>query len=54
IHQLYGWSELQTPCKIKTETKGPNVSILSAVSNDVIITLSQKKNCYYNCSWKRQ
>ncbi|KAL0084924.1 hypothetical protein F4703DRAFT_1981779 [Phycomyces blakesleeanus] len=43
MYTSYGWSVVWTPCKIKVETKGPNVSILGAISKDGIITLSRKK-----------
>jgi hypothetical protein len=41
MHRSYGWCEVGTPCKIKVETRRPNVSILGAISKDGLITLSR-------------
>jgi hypothetical protein len=54
MHRSYGWREVGTPCKIKVETKGPNVSILGAISKDGIITLSRKEIITVAVAEKRQ
>ncbi|CEG76976.1 hypothetical protein RMATCC62417_11795 [Rhizopus microsporus] len=43
MYRSYGWCEVGIPCKIKVETRGPNVSILGAISKDGLITLSRKE-----------
>ncbi|KAI8092407.1 uncharacterized protein B0P05DRAFT_526136, partial [Gilbertella persicaria] len=54
MHRSYGWSEVGTLCKIKVETKGPNVTILDANSKDSIITLSRKEIITVAAAGKRQ
>jgi transposase len=54
MHRSYGWCEVGTPCKIKVETRGPNVSILGAISKDGLITLSRKEIITTAAAGKRQ
>ncbi|PHZ15865.1 uncharacterized protein RHIMIDRAFT_233474 [Rhizopus microsporus ATCC 52813] len=43
MHRSYDWCEVGIPCKIKVEARGPNVSILGAISKVGLITLSKKE-----------
>ncbi|KAG2221165.1 hypothetical protein INT45_007742 [Circinella minor] len=45
MHRSQGWSEVGSPCKITTETKGPNISILGAINVHGVITLSRREAC---------
>lgn len=54
MHRSYGWSKVGTPRKIKVETKGPNVSIIGAISKDGIITLLRKEIITVAAAGKRQ
>ncbi|KAG2213700.1 hypothetical protein INT45_002554 [Circinella minor] len=40
MHRSQGWSEVGSLCKITTETKGPNISILGAITAHGVITFS--------------
>jgi transposase len=33
MHRAYGWSEKNVPCKMSLQTKGPNVTIIGAISS---------------------
>ncbi|KAG1243714.1 hypothetical protein G6F65_022230 [Rhizopus arrhizus] len=54
MYRSYGWGEVGPPCKIKVETRGPNVSILGAISKDSFIILSRKENITTAAAGKRQ
>ena len=45
MHRSQGWSGVGSPCKITTETKGPNISILGAITAHGGITLSRREAC---------
>ncbi|KAG2201892.1 hypothetical protein INT45_006192, partial [Circinella minor] len=45
MHRSQGWSEVGSPCKITTETKGLNISILGAITAHGVITLSRREAC---------
>ena len=42
MHRSHGWSDVGKACKITVETKGPNLSILGAITAHGIITLSSR------------
>ena len=45
MHRFHGWSDIGKPCKIIVETKGPNLSILGAITAHGVITLSRREVC---------
>ncbi|KAG2209879.1 hypothetical protein INT45_005146, partial [Circinella minor] len=45
MHRSQGWSKVGSPCKITMETKGPNISILGAITAHGVITLSRREDC---------
>ncbi|KAG2221889.1 hypothetical protein INT45_012533 [Circinella minor] len=45
MHRSQGWPEVGSPCKITMETKGPNISILGAITAHGVITLSRREAC---------
>ncbi|KAG2225686.1 hypothetical protein INT45_012158 [Circinella minor] len=43
MHRSHGWSDIGKACKITVETKGPNLSILGAITTHGVITLSRRE-----------
>ena len=41
VHRSHGWSDVGKACKITVETKGPNLSILGAITAHGVIILSR-------------